>query len=90
MKYHNGDVFEGEFSTNEMHGKGTYEYADGDVFKSIGEWKEGKKCGLFDDIIRARNQVYYYYENDEVKSDLIVKSETTPDDVSETTSDDVW
>ena len=56
-----------------------FEYAAGNVFQSIGEWKEGKKCGLFDDIIRARKQVYY--ENDEVKSDSIVKSETTPDDV---------
>eukprot|EP00984_Skeletonema_dohrnii_P022530 scaffold11656_cov85-Skeletonema_dohrnii-CCMP3373.AAC.1 len=46
MKYHNGDVHEGEFRKNKMHGKGTYEYADGDVLKSIGEWKEGKKCGL--------------------------------------------
>ena len=88
MKYHNGDVYEGEFSSSEMHGKGTYEYADGDIFKSIGEWKEGKKCGLFDDINRARKQVYY--EDDEVKSESIVKSETTPDDVSEATPDDVW
>ena len=76
-KYHNGDVYTGEFSKGKMHGKGTFEYTDGDILKSIGEWKEGKKCGLFEDIIRSSKQVYY--ENDEVKSDSIVKRETTSD-----------
>ena len=36
MKYHNGDVYEGEFSKDNMHGQGTFEYAAGDVLKSIG------------------------------------------------------
>eukprot|EP00984_Skeletonema_dohrnii_P024661 scaffold13806_cov80-Skeletonema_dohrnii-CCMP3373.AAC.2 len=35
MKYHNGDVFEGEFSKDKMHGKDTYSYAAGDLSKSV-------------------------------------------------------
>eukprot|EP00984_Skeletonema_dohrnii_P016927 scaffold7611_cov79-Skeletonema_dohrnii-CCMP3373.AAC.2 len=85
MKFHNGDVYTGEFSEDKMHGKGTYEYAAGDLFKSIGEWKEGKKCGAFDDIIRYNKRVYY--ENDEVKSDSNVKREAPSDD--DTDTDDV-
>ena len=76
MKYHNGDVHEGHFSKGKMHGKGTYEYAAGDVLKSIGEWKEGKKCGLFEDFVRVSKQVYY--DNDElVLEESNVTSEAT-------------
>mmetsp|Transcript_3682 Transcript_3682/g.5340 ORF Transcript_3682/g.5340 Transcript_3682/m.5340 type:complete len:122 (+) Transcript_3682:3-368(+) len=82
MKYHNGDVFEGEFSSNEMHGKGTYEYADGDIFKSIGEWKEGKKCGVFEDIVRVSKKVYY--DNGEIKSNSNVKREAPSDEDTDT------
>ena len=61
MKYHNGDVYKGEFSGGKMHGKGIFEYAAGEVSKSVGQWKEGKKSGWFDEhvIVRACNQVYY-------------------------------
>ena len=82
MKFHNGDVYTGEFSNDKMHGKGTYEYAAGDLFKSIGEWKDGKKCGAFDDIIRYNKRVYY--ENDEVKSDSNVKREAPSDNDTDT------
>ena len=63
MKYYSGDVYESEFSNNEMHGKGTYTYtyAADDVIKSIGEWKGGKKCGSFENIARTQAQVYYDY-----------------------------
>jgi len=60
-----------------MHGKGAYEYADGDVLKSIGEWKGGKKCGLFEDIVRSSKQVYY--ENDVLVLESNVKREATED-----------
>ena len=30
MKFHNCDIYEGEFSHDMMHGKGTYTYAAGD------------------------------------------------------------
>ncbi len=73
MKYHNGDVYEGEFSKDKMHGKGSYTYAAGDLSKSTGEWKEGKKCGLFENIARVRvevsEQVHYDYDDDELKPD---------------------
>ena len=69
-------MYEGHFSNNKLHGKGAYEYASGNVLKSIGEWKEGKKCGLFEDIVRKR----VHYENDEVKVDSNVKRETTSDE----------
>eukprot|EP00985_Skeletonema_marinoi_P016661 scaffold8993_cov207-Skeletonema_marinoi.AAC.17 len=64
MTYHNGDVYTGEFSKNKMHGKGVFEYAAGDVLKSIGEWKDGKKVGFFEDIVRVSKQVYYDYDDD--------------------------
>ena len=82
MKFHNGDVYEGEFSNNEMHGKGTYTYAAGDLSKSIGEWKNGKKCGEFEDIVRFSKKVYY--ENDEVKVDSNVKREAPFDEDTDT------
>eukprot|EP00986_Skeletonema_menzelii_P012298 scaffold6723_cov73-Skeletonema_menzelii.AAC.1 len=78
MKYHNGDVYEGKFSNDKMHGKGTYTYAAGDLSKSIGQWKGGKKCGLFEDIVRLSKQVYY--DNDEVKADSKVKREALDED----------
>ena len=80
MKYHNGDVYEGEFINDKMHGKGTYEYAAGNIFKSIGEWKEGKKCGLFEDVVRTQ----VYYDNGEVKSDSNVKREAPFDEDTDT------
>ena len=51
MKYHNGDVYKGEFSGGKMHGRGIFEDA-------AGEWKEGKKRGWFDDnvIVRVCNE----------------------------------
>ena len=61
-----------------MHGKGTYSYAAGDLSKSVGEWKEGKKFGLFDDIKQV------HYENDEVKSDSNVKREAPSDEDTDT------
>ena len=82
MKFHNGDVYTGEFSNDKMHGKGTYECADGNIFKSIGEWKDGKKCGLFEDVVRSSKQVYY--ENDEVKADPNVKREAPWDEDTDT------
>mmetsp|Transcript_19230 Transcript_19230/g.32777 ORF Transcript_19230/g.32777 Transcript_19230/m.32777 type:complete len:124 (+) Transcript_19230:2-373(+) len=82
LKYHNGDVYVGEFGKGNMHGKGTYEYATGDILKSIGEWKEGKKVGLFDDIVRVRKQVYY--DNDEAKSHAKVKREAPWDEDTDT------
>jgi len=86
MKYHNGDVYEGEFRKNNMHGKGTYEYADGDVLKSIGEWKEGKKCGLFEDIVRVTVAKQVYYANDELVLESNVTREAALDEDSD--SDD--
>ena len=71
MKFNNGDVYKGEFSKGKIHGKGTYTYAAGDISKSIGEWKEGKKCGEFENIVRSCKQVYY--ENDVLKADTDVK-----------------
>ena len=61
-----------------MHGKGTYSYAAGDLSKSVGEWKEGKKFGFFEDVVRVSKQVYY--DIDEVRSDSKVKRETPSDD----------
>jgi hypothetical protein len=61
-----------------MHGRGTFEYAAGDVFKAIGEWKEGKKFGFFEDIVRVSKHVYY--ENDELKANPIVKREAPSDE----------
>ena len=78
MKFNNGDVYEGEFSKGKMHGKGAYTYAAGPLSKSTGEWKEGKKCGFFEDIVRLRTQVFY--ENDKVKVDPNVKREAPSDE----------
>jgi len=52
------------------------QYAAGDVLKSIGEWKEGKKFGFFGDI--ARKQVDY--GNDELKANSNVKREAPSDE----------
>ena len=84
MKYYSGDVYSGEWRGNKQHGKGTFEYANGDVLKSIGEWKEGKKDGVFEDIVRVtitqRKKVFY--EDDEAKtkveSDIETDTEDTP------------
>jgi hypothetical protein len=53
------------------------EYANGDVLKSIGEWREGKKDGVFEDVIVIRTSKQVVYENDEVKTS--VKLESTSD-----------
>jgi hypothetical protein len=79
LKYHNGDVYSGGWSGNKQHGKGIFEYAHGDVLKSIGEWKEGKKDGVFEDVVRT------VYENDEVKTS--VKRESTSDVETDTEDD---
>ena len=75
MKQVNGDVYEGEFSNDKMHGKGTYTYAAGILSKSIGEWKDGKKCGLFEDTVRVEVIEQVYYDNDEVKAVASVERE---------------
>jgi len=64
--------------------KRTFQYAAGDVFKSIGEWKEGKKFGLFEDIVRVSKQVYY--DNDELKesSNVKVRREAALDEDTDT------
>ena len=79
------NVYEGEFSNGKMHGKGTFKYAAGGVLKSIGEWREGKKFGLFEDIVRKQ----VYYDNDELNanSDVTVKCEEASDE--DTDTDDV-
>ena len=88
LTFHNGDVYEGEFSNDKMHGKGTYEYAAGDILKSIGEWKEGKKCGLFEDIVSVSVRVevgkQVYYDEDEVKADSNVNRESPFDEDTDT------
>ena len=75
MKYSNGDVYEGEFSNDKMHGEGVFEYATGDLLKSTGEWKDGKKFGEFEDIPRPKPVKVYYDENGDVKSEVKVKRE---------------
>ena len=83
MNYNNGDVYKGPFSNDEMHGKGTFEYAAGDVLKSVGEWNEGKKFGLFQDTVRVDKQVYY--DNDEVKEAISnLKREASSDGDTDT------
>ena len=84
MKFNNGDVYEGEFSNNKMHGKGTYTYAAGDLSKSIGEWKDGKKCGKFENIVRVEVSEQAYYDNDEVKANPKVKCEAQLDEDTDT------
>ena len=39
--YSNSSFYEGEFKYHRRHGKGTYNYADGQ--KYVGEWKENKR-----------------------------------------------
>ena len=39
----NGDVYEGEWKDDMMHGQGIYDYVDGR--KYLGEWKCGKQDG---------------------------------------------
>ena len=75
MKFHNGDVYKGKFSKGKLHGKGTHTYAAGDLFKSIGEWKEGKKFGAFQNVERVEVSEQVYYENDKLKEDSYVKRE---------------
>ena len=41
MRYANGDVYEGEWKDNKMHGKGVYRRADGSVYHD-GQWKDNK------------------------------------------------
>lgn len=44
MVYPNGDVYEGEWVDNKMHGEGTYTYKkSGDIYS--GSWKDGIKSG---------------------------------------------
>lgn len=67
-----------------MDGKGTYTYAAGDLSKSIGEWKEAKKCGVFEDIVRVEVRKQVYYDNDELKSESKVKREAPWDEDTDT------
>jgi hypothetical protein len=83
MNYHNGDVYSGGWRGGKRHGKGTFEYADGDVWKSIGEWKEGKKDGAFEEVIRISKHVVY--KNGEVKTSM--KRESTSDIETDTEED---
>jgi len=80
-------VYEGEFSNGKMHGKGTFKYAAGGVLKSIGEWREGKKFGLFEDIVIVRVTKQVYYDNDAPKLNSNVKRESPSDE--DTDTDDV-
>ena len=80
LKFHNGDVYSGEFSDNKKHGGGTYEYAKGETLKSVGTWKEGNKCGLFEDIVRKQ----VYNDNGEVKSNSNVEREASRDENNDT------
>jgi hypothetical protein len=66
-----------------MHGRGTFQYAAGDVLKSIGEWKEGKKFGFFEDIVRVSKRVYY--DNDDLKANSNVKREAPSDEDTDPT-----
>jgi len=66
-----------------MHGRGTFQYAAGDVLKSIGEWKEGKKFGFFEDIVRVSKRVYY--DNDDLKANSNVKREASSDEDTDPT-----
>ena len=86
MMFHNGDIYKGEFSRGKMHGQGTYTYAAGDISKSIGEWKEGKKCGEFENIVRFSEKVYY--DNDELKLDSYVKREAPFDEDTDAEDDE--
>jgi hypothetical protein len=65
------NVYEGDFSNGKMHGK-----ASGGVLKSIGEWREGKKFGLFEDIVIVRVTKQVYYDNDAPKLISNVKRES--------------
>ncbi len=64
-----------------MHGKGLFEYASGDVLKSISikEWKEGKKRGLFEDVVRVGSK-QVYYDAEEARLGLSVKREAPWDE----------
>ena len=66
MKYANGDLYTGSFKYGKMHGKGVFEYATGPLLKSTGEWKDGKKCGEFEDVARPKPVKVYYDENGDV------------------------
>ena len=65
-KFRNGNEYEGGVKSGRAHGEGVLTYAAGDLVKSSGEWKDGKRCGKFENIVRE--QVYYDYENDKAKS----------------------
>jgi len=52
------------------------------VLKSTGEWKEGKKFGVFEDGVRVSKQVYY--DNDEPKANSNVKRESPSDEDTDT------
>ena len=44
MKYHNGDMYIGNWCENKFNGLGLYRFANGELHE--GEYKEGKKNGL--------------------------------------------
>ena len=75
-------------SNDKMHGKGVHKYAAGDISKSIGEWKECKKCGEFEDIVRVEVSKKVYYENDEVKAGTNVKREAPFNEDTDAEDDD--
>lgn len=43
LKFANGDAYEGELTGDELHGKGTQTFVEGDVY--IGEFKRGTRSG---------------------------------------------
>jgi len=52
----NGNTYEGFFSNNKMHGKGTYIWKEnGNIYE--GEYKDGKKCGY--GIIKQKDKILY-------------------------------
>ena len=43
VRYHNNDVYEGQWKDNERNGQGIMRFADGEVY--VGTWKDGKMHG---------------------------------------------
>lgn len=43
IKYHSGDLYEGEFALNQKHGNGKYTCCDGTVYQ--GQWDQDQPKG---------------------------------------------
>ena len=70
--YPDGAFYQGNFSKGTFHGKGVWNYSNGDKLEGI--WDNGIRNGVFHKILKNREEYNVEYKNDEkIREELIRK-----------------